>query len=243
MAPDRRFFTASLLVFLGSAVVTIIGCQAMPMPHGGAMATAGVDWPATALSFLVMWLMMMAAMMLPSLAPMLMRYRLAVGATGLRLDGLTALAGAGYFSIWVLLGVAVLAFQTALTVLEARLPLVGHAIPLAATLAILIASAYQFSAAKARALACCRYAPVRIQADMMTAWRHGLDLGLRCAACCANLMAILLVIGMMDLRAMIAVTAAITAERLMPGRQRVAHAIGAAALVAGLFLTMRTFVL
>ena len=131
----------------------------------------------------------------------------------------------------------------ALMVLEAQVPMVSHAEPLAAILAILIAGAFQFSAAKARALSCCRNAPTPMQADMMTAWRHGLRLGLRCAACCANLMAILLVIGMMDLRAMIAVTAAITAERLMPGGQRVAHAVGAAAFLAGLFLTMGAFVL
>ena len=41
-------------------------------------------------------------------------------------------------------------------------------------------------------------------------------LGLRCSYCCANLIAMLLVIGVMDLSAMTAVTAAITVERLAP---------------------------
>jgi predicted metal-binding membrane protein len=44
--------------------------------------------------------------------------------------------------------------------------------------------------------------------------RHGLCLGLHCSYCCAGLTAILLVIGVMDLRAMAVVTAAITVERV-----------------------------
>ena len=56
---------------------------------------------------------------------------------------------------------------------------------------------------------------------------------------CANLTAVLLVIGVMDLRAMAAVTAAITAERLAPGGERVAVIIGAATIGAGLCLIVR----
>ena len=76
-------------------------------------------------------------------------------------------------------------------------------------------------------------------ADAGTAWRNGLRFGLHCTYCCAGLMAILLVIGVMDLRAMAVVTAAITVERLAPGGERVARAIGAIAVGAGLFLIAR----
>ena len=76
-------------------------------------------------------------------------------------------------------------------------------------------------------------------ADAGTAWRHGLRLGLHCGHCCANLMAILLVIGVMDLSAMAVVTAAITVERLAPAGERVARATGAVAVGAGLFLIAR----
>src|SRR5205823_2612192 len=48
-----------------------------------------------------------------------------------------------------------------------------------------------------------------------------------CTHCCVGLMAILLVIGVMDLRAMAVVAAAITVERLAPAGERVARAIGA----------------
>src|ERR671934_63416 len=72
-----------------------------------------------------------------------------------------------------------------------------------------------------------------------TAWRHGLCLGLHCSQCCAGLMAILLIIGIMDLRLMAVVAAAITVERLAPAGERVARAIGAVALATGLLLIAR----
>ena len=49
-------------------------------------------------------------------------------------------------------------------------------------------------------------------------------------------MAVLLVIGVMDLRAMAVVTAAITIERLAPAGERVAQVIGAVVVGAGLLL-------
>lgn len=72
-----------------------------------------------------------------------------------------------------------------------------------------------------------------------TAWRHGVRLGLHCSCCCAGPMAILLVIGMMDMRAMAVVTVAITAERLAPMGERIARAIGAVTIAAGFLLIAR----
>src|SRR5581483_7569730 len=95
---------------------------------------------------------------------------------------------------------------------------------------------------KAYHLACCREMPGRgwtLPGDAGTAWRHGLRLGLHCARCCAGLTAILLVSGVTGLRVMAAVAAAITVERLAPAGERVARAIGAGIVVAGLSLIVR----
>jgi predicted metal-binding membrane protein len=78
-----------------------------------------------------------------------------------------------------------------------------------------------------------------LPADSGTAWRHGLRLGLHCSYCCAGLTAILLVVGVMDLRVMAVVTAAITLERLAPAGARVARAIGVVVVGAGLLLIAR----
>jgi hypothetical protein len=88
---------------------------------------------------------------------------------------------------------------------------------------VLIAGALEFTAWKAHHLACCRKAPGRgrkLPADAGTAWRHGLRLGLHCSYCCVGLTAIHLVIGVMDLRVMAVVAAAITIERLAPAGKR-----------------------
>ena len=107
---------------------------------------------------------------------------------------------------------------------------------------VVVAGALQFSAWKARHLACCREAPGAgrtLPAGAGTAWRHGLRLGLHCSRCCAGYMAILLVAGVMDLRAMAVLAAAITLERVLPGAERIARAIGALVVGAGVLLIAR----
>ena len=195
-----------------------------------------------AASFLSMWVVMMVAMMLPSLVPMLWRYQHAVGRIGaVRLAALTAVVGAGYFFVWTLFGVAVLPLSDAVAALEMHWPALERAAPIAIGVVVVIASSLQFSGWKARRLAWCRQAPEHgraLRCDAGTAWRHGLCLGLHCGQSCAGLMAIVLVVGVMDLRAMMIVTAAITAERLAPSGVRVARAFGSVGVVAGVVLIM-----
>ena len=190
-----------------------------------------------------MWVAMTVAMMLPSLVPMLWRYRLAIAGTGgTRLGWLTALVGAGYFFVWAVVGMAAFPLGVVLAAIEMQEPALARGVPIAVNVVVLIAGALQFTAWKARHLACCREAPGlgrALPADAGAAWRHGLRLGLHCSYCCAGLMAILLVIGVMDLRAMAVVTAAITVERLAPAGERVARAIGAVVVGAGLVLIAR----
>jgi predicted metal-binding membrane protein len=228
------------------------------------MRMPGQTWPGAAASFLGMWVVMMVAMMLPSLVPMLWRYRHAVGGKAAsardtassaeaprrrgetRLDGLTALVGVGYFFVWTVFGLAVFPLGLALTAVEMQQPALARAVPIAVGVVVLIAGSLQLTAWKARHLACYLEPPGRgrtLPADARTAWRHGLRLGLHCIHCCAGLMAILLAIGIMDLRAMVVVAAAITVERLAPAGERVARAIGAIVVAAGLFLIARAAVL
>jgi len=253
-ASERTFLGVSALLFAASTVATIVWCASMsamgemPMPGGSTMSMAwmrmpGRTWPAAAASFLGMWVVMMVAMMLPSLVPMLQRYRQAVGRTAeTRLGPLTALVGVAYFFVWTMLGMAAFPLGVALAAVEMRQPALACAVPIAVGVVVLIAGSFQLTAWKARHLDCCRETPGRgrtLPADAGTAWRHGLRLGLHCAQCCAGLMLILLVVGVMDLRAMAVVAAAITVERLAPAGERVARAIGAVVVAAGLVLIAR----
>src|SRR5678816_2046551 len=115
---ERAFFGVSALLFATSAAVTVACCASMsamggmPMPGGWTMSMAwmrmpGQSWPGAAATFLGMWMVMMVAMMLPSLVPMLRRYRQAVERTReTRLVRLTALVAAGYFLVWTGFGIA-----------------------------------------------------------------------------------------------------------------------------------------
>jgi predicted metal-binding membrane protein len=254
MVSERAFFGVSALFFAAGAAATIAWCApmsamgGMPMPGGWTMSMTwmrmpGQSWPVAAVSFLGMWVVMMVAMMLPSLVPMLWRYRQAVGRTGeARVGLLTALVGVGYFFVWTVFGMAAFPLGAALAALEMQLPALARAVPIAVGVVVLIAGALQFTAWKAHHLACCRRAPGRgaaLPASAGTAWRHGLRLGLHCNCCCAGLTATLLVIGVMDLGAMAVVAAAITVERLAPAGERVARATGTVAVGAGLFVIAR----
>lgn len=250
---ERGLWGASALLFAASTAGTIAWCASMsamrdmPMPGGWTMSMAwmrmpGQSWPGAGASFLGMWIVMMVAMMLPSLIPMLRRYRHRVGGPGeTRLGWLTMLVGVGYFTVWTLIGVVAFTVGVALTLLEMRWAPVARAAPIAVGVIVLLAGALQLTDWKTRHLACCRGAPGRglLPADAGTAWRHGLRLGTHCGACCVGLTAILLVAGVMDLRVMAIVATAVTVERLAPAGERVARITGAVAIGAGLFLAAR----
>ena len=248
---QQAFFDTSGLLFAASAALTIAWCGSMstmakmPMPGGWAMSMTwmrmpGQTWIEATASFLAMWIVMMAATMLPSLVPMLAHFRKAVGWAGeSRLGRLTALAGLGYFFVWTLFGVAVFPLGVALSTVEMDIPALARAIPFAVGAVIFLAGAIQFTSWKAHHLASCRKAPRhgrRSSADASSAWRQEVRFGFHCSLSCANLTAILLVMGVMDLRAMAALTATITLERLPPAGKLVARTIGSVIIGAGLLL-------
>jgi predicted metal-binding membrane protein len=255
---ERAFYGAAALLFAASAVGTVIACHGMITPEGSAMTgmemsggwtmsmawmrMPGQSWAGAAVAFIGMWILMMTAMMLPALVPMLRRYRRGVCAVGARRDRLTAVVGLGYLFVWTLLGAAAFAPGVALAGLAMRLPELARSVPIAAGAVVTMAGALQFTAWKSRQLAGCRYGPGRgaaLAPNAVTAWRHGVELGIRCNFCCAGLTATLFVLGVMDLRAMAAVTAAIALERLAPAGEQAARAIGVVVVGAGLLLVAR----
>ncbi len=247
-ADNRRFYGFSALLFAASAVVTVIWCRRMsemgmmPMPGGWAMSMAwmpGQSWSGAAVSFFGMWTVMMVAMMLPSLVPALWRFRQAHSGVGQGcLDLLTGVAGAGYFLVWAALGLAVFPVGVAVADADMQWPALSSVMPMFAGVTVAAAGLLQFTPWKARTLACCRAATTFAgPAAPSAALRYGVWSGLYCVACCAPLTAVLFVAGVMDLRAMVLVMAAITAERL--AGPRVARLTGAALIATGLYLTMQ----
>ncbi len=238
----RVLLGVAALLFAASSAVTVAQCAAMSamagvqMPGGWMLSMAwtrmpGQSWGAAFGAFLVMWVAMMGAMMLPSLTPALQRYRHSVG----RLD-LALLAGLGYFAVSAALGATVFPLGAALAALQMHWPYLAQAAPAAAGGVVIVAGLVQLTRWKAHHLECCRRSPGRCiapAAGPRSAWRSGVRLGLHCSCCCAPQMAVLLVIGVMDLRAMALVSGAITVERLLPAGPRIARGAGVVAVVAG----------
>jgi predicted metal-binding membrane protein len=250
---QRAFLATSALLFIGSAALTTAWCSSMaqmggmPMPGGWTMSMTWMrmpeqSWAEATASFIGMWVVMMAAMMMPSLVPALWRYREFVRGTGKRHLALhTALAGLGYFFVWTVIGLAVFALGVALAGLEMDSPALARTIPFMTGVVVLIAGTLQFTRWKKDHLSCWRDTPhdCAPAANAGTSWRYGLRLGIRCSYGCASLTAALLAVGVMDLKAMASVMAAISAERLAPGGDRVAKAVGAVVTGVGALLIAR----
>lgn len=207
------------------------------------MRMPGQTWLGAAASFLGMWEVMMLAMMMPSLTPMLWRYRETVAKIGApRLGRLTILLGVGYFAVWTIFGMAAFTIGSALTSITMQRASLARAVPTIIGLIVLVGGLLQFTAWKARHLACCS-GPLSsddiVPPHSGAALRHGMRLGLHCTQCCAGLILILLVIGLMDIRAMAVVTAAITVERLAPASEHVSRAVGGVTMAIGLFVIAR----
>ena len=254
MNSRRAFFGVSTIVFAASAAMTIVWCASMSamatmeMPGGWEMSMMwmrmpGQTWLGAAASFVAMWVVMMVAMMLPSLIPTLLAYRESLGQISSdRVGRLSVIVGVGYFAVWAALGVVVFALGSVLAETAMREPGLARGIPMIVGAIVLAAGFVQRTEWKSRQLAFCRQAAGRHLApspNAGAAWRHGWCLGLHCVQACASLTVVMLALGVMDLRVMGVMGAAITVERLAPNGVRVAHAIGVVIVASGLLVIAR----
>jgi predicted metal-binding membrane protein len=185
------------------------------------MRMPGQTWPGVAASFVGMWILMMVPMMLPSIGPMLWRYRQAIAGSGhtsaVRVCYLTSIVSLSYLLVWTAVGVAVFPIGVALSTVVQREPALAHPVSFAKAAVVIIAGVLQLERWKMRRLAPASGATLGntpTPPDTSTAWRCGLRLGVQCVQSCVNLMVISMVMGIMDLRVMTAIGAVIAAERL-----------------------------
>ncbi|SAK46348.1 metal-binding hypothetical protein [Caballeronia calidae] len=237
----RRFFFAAALVFMASVAITYALHRSMssmneiPMPGGWMLSPTftpmcGRTWLRAAASFIGMWIAMMTAMMLPSFAPFLWRYRAMLERAGsTRVTRRSLIMATAYFGVWTALGIAVFALGTLFTEVTMRAASIARCVPLASGGVLLLAGAYQRSNWHGHLLACCR----SVAEPHIAAWRDGMCHGLHCIACCAGLTAALLVFGVMEPHTMALVTLAITAERLLPSGMHVGRVIGIVLVLLG----------
>jgi predicted metal-binding membrane protein len=198
----------------------------MPMPGGWTMShmwmlMPGQSWLGATASFVGMWVVMMVAMMLPSVTPALVRYNDSLGrASAGRGSALTVVVGVGYFGVWAVLGAAIFPVGVMFADVAMREPAMSRVIPAAKAAVVLFGGLIQFAIWKAPHLSLCRtgFGHGQAPTDLSGAWRYGLRLGLHCCQSCAGLTLLVLSLGAMDSRVMLLATVAVTARHFASER-------------------------
>jgi predicted metal-binding membrane protein len=247
VAPRRDDASAGLAPALAAArarlglIAALFGLAAVAWWSTAERMHGMDDGPGTELGalgwFLGVWIVMMAAMMLPSVSPTVALYARMVRR---RAPAAPFVFAAGYLATWAAAGLLAYGlFELGRSLLGAELAWDGAGRWLAAG-TLLIAAAYEFTPMKDVCLAKCR-SPLGF---LLSSWRDGplgaLSMGARhgawCVGCCWALMASLFALGVMSLAWMAFVAGLIALEKTVPFGRAVTYGTAALLLVLGLVL-------
>jgi len=240
LAAPGDLVLATRLAIIGALVVlAAIAWWGTDLRMAGMDAGPGTD-PGALGFYVTTWVVMMAAMMFPSIAPMVLMY---VGLQrGRRAKSLSAPVGAtacfvaGYVLLWGLVGLAGYAVLKLGRELDGGFFAWDRAGRWTAAGVLAAAAVYEFTPLKQACLKRCR-GPLGF---LLSEWRDGRVGALRmgvvhgawCVGCCWALMAALFALGAMSLFWMIVVAVLIAVEKLLPWRA--AATAGVAAVLAAL---------
>ena len=205
------------------------------LDHDAVLGENGSSVPA-ALAYAGAWIVMIAAMMLPSAIP-LVRLFVATSAQQPRPHLVLGVFVGGYLAVWAAFGWLALLFDIAVhRVVEASPWLHDHP-TLVISGVLMLAGAFQFSSLKDRCLDACRhpgaYLLAKYRRGPAAAWRLGSGHGLFCLGCCWALMLVAFAAGMTDLRLMAGFTALMAYEKVGRRGDTVARLAGLALLALG----------
>ncbi|WP_307794446.1 DUF2182 domain-containing protein [Arthrobacter cavernae] len=196
--------------------------------------------------FLTTWVVMLAAMMFPSVAPMVVsyarihRHRRESGRPAPR--GGTAVFVAGYLIAWTIFGVAAYALYASVAALFPNFLSSDPGGRYLAAGVILAAAAYQLTAAKNVALMKCRtpmdFILRRMRSGYGGALRMGVEHGTWCIGCCWALMVALFALGVMNVGWMAVVGAFIAAEKMLPWKRLTNRSVAIALTVIALVVAL-----
>ena len=206
--PISLALVASLVVLAGAAWV-LTEDRMTGMDAGPATDLGGPAW------FAGVWVTMMAAMMLPSLAPMVVAHARTAQ------TGATAVFVVGYLLAWATAGLLGYTIVEGVRELDPGFLAWDELGPYIAGGVILGAALYQLSSLKDRCLRQCRTPAMLLQhwrPGRVGALRMGFEHGGFCIGCCWALMAALFAVGVMNVAWMVLIAAVIAAEKLLPWR-------------------------
>jgi predicted metal-binding membrane protein len=194
------------------------------------MANTGLP---AALIFLTAWAVMMAAMMLPSAAPMISLYgairRSAPGNAGIP----TIAFATVYLALWVAFGVPV---YLGSVFIDSRMDIMDI-LPTATALVLLAAGVYQFTPLKRACLRVCRnplsFLWARSRSGYRATLRLAVEHGVYCIGCCWGLMIVLVAAGAMALTWALLIAVVVLFEKVVPPGELTARVTGAVLIGLG----------
>jgi predicted metal-binding membrane protein len=227
---------------LGAALATwIVTAERMRgMDAGPGTDLGGLGW------FLGIWVTMMAAMMLPSTAPMVLVFQRVSAERAHHVSSATLVPVwvfvAGYLAAWTAFGLAVYGAFRAITALDHGFLAWDRRGPLVVGLAVAAAGVYQLTPLKQACLRYCR-TPLHF---VMHRWRDGhagalamgVEHGLWCLGCCWGLMVVLLALGVMSITWMAIVAALVFAEKVLPFGARLPGAVAVCLIGLGIWTAL-----
>lgn len=219
--------TALLLIIVGLGWwLTVSEARRMPgMVDGLARAGGEMAFDTGPVRFAGMWIAMLAAMMLPGIIPLVARSSHARPLTG------TAVAS-GYLAVWLPTAAIAFAALTALNEVSQPSPWLRRA----GGAVIALAGAYQFTRYK-RQLS--ENDCGRGQLGTAEAFESGLSHGVRCLGSSWALMAVLLVVGVMNVGWMAVISVVSAAEKVWPQRSAFRFVVGLVLLAVGLVVLLK----
>jgi predicted metal-binding membrane protein len=240
------FISASAVTFIVSVAATVYFCRSMccemEMPGGWTMSMMwmrmpGQTWIGSATAFLLMWLAMMVAMMLPSALPMFLNTRHSLAETrATNARAFLSLMASGYFATWWAAGAGVYALGIAFAATVTRWESFSRAVPVLSGIALIGAGAFQFTRWKMTGLLRCR-APLGCSTSCPmreTGFLLGCKQGAACCVCCTPPMMILLTLGVMNPFVMVGIAIVIAAEKMLPRPELVAQFVGLGTIITGI---------
>jgi predicted metal-binding membrane protein len=234
---EHPLFLALLLILAAASWVILIWQSSM-MNSMGMGLTMGMG----ATLFLAIWVVMMIAMMFPTVAPMILVFARVQRDrhSGRRPSVSTWIFVGAYLLIWTLFGV--LAYLGALTAsgLVQQVPWIMLNAARIGGSTFMVAGLYQFAPLKRVCLAKCCTPLEFIRGSWRDgytgAFRLGLEHGIYCLGSNWLLFVLLFPLGIMNIAAMAVLTVLIFAEKMFPRGERIAQGVGQALILYGILV-------
>jgi predicted metal-binding membrane protein len=229
---------------MGIAVRSGVAADGMAGMAMSVMTGAAGGSFAGAVVFVALWIVMMAAMMLPAAAPMVLVFASAQARRQDHVAVPTWIFIGGYLVVWAAAGLLVYVLVQLGSELATMLTPVERSrwAPIALGSTLVAAGFYQFTPIKNVCLSHCR-SPLAFFAQYWRAGRVGaLAMGLRhggyCLGCCWALFAVMVAAGIMSLAWMLLLTLVVFIEKALPQGRRAVPAIGIALILLGIVVAV-----